>query len=196
MPDSGKHPVLNAYATAKSFLRRYSQAASLLFGLVVAVVFAVLWYKNKVGPIVGSLFIGIGSSVIAAAIVAYLSPFSEYAFRRFIALGIDKVWPSREAVPEHDWVSSIRHAKQTCTLLGVAHGNWFKDKGFIPALQERLEHGVWVKILFLDPTCSAATVRSREEARGRHQRNTEEAILRSIDQLWKFRQTLDAGVKE
>jgi hypothetical protein len=194
--DSGKSIARNHYATAKSFLRRYSQAASLGFGLAVAVIFAALWYRGKVGPIVGSLFIGIGSSVIAAAIVAYLSPFSEAAFRRFIALGIDKVWPSREAVPDQDWVYWVRHTKNMCTLLGVAHGNWFRDDGFLPALRDRLNHGVRVKILFLDPTCSAAEVRAREEATGKHQRGTQVAIRESISQVWRFRNELDPGVKE
>jgi len=141
--------------------------------------------------------IGIGSSAIAGAIVAYFSPFSEAAFRRFISLGIDKVWSSRDAVNDRDWVDWVIQAKNTCTLLGVAHGNWCKDNRFLPNLKDRLENGgVWVKILFLNPESSAAQRRAIEEARRKIKRNTQDEIRRSIKCLWDFRQELKAGVKE
>jgi hypothetical protein len=194
--DSLKSKFQNPYQRVKSLLVRYSQRTSLVVGLIVATSSAVLWYNNKVGPIVGSLFIGIGSSVIAAAIVAFLSPFSEYAFRRFIALGIDKVWSSRETVPEHNWVQWVREAENSCILLGVAHGNWFDDDGFRPALIDRLKHGVSVKILFLNPNKPAAEIRAREEARGKHHRDTIQKIKNAIQRAWEIRETLEPGVKK
>lgn len=194
--DSPKSSFRNAYERAKSLVRRYSQATTFVVGFAIAIVFAFLWYKNKVGPIVGSLFIGIGSSLIAATIVAYLSPFSEFAFRRFISLGIDNVWPSREIVPPRQWVEWIRQARNTCTLLGVAHGNWCKDGGFEPALRDRLENAVWVKILFLNPNGSAAELRAREESQGKHHRATQDVIRESIKRVWEIRESLKPGVKE
>jgi Domain of unknown function (DUF5919) len=191
---SSKYSLRGSYERAKSFLRRYSQGASLTVGLALAIVFAFLWYRNTVGPILGSLFIGIGASIIAATIVAYFSPFNESAYRRFISLGIDNTWSSRETVPERIWVDWIRHAKQTCTLLGVAHGNWCDDPGFEPALRDRLRKGVWVKILFLDPNGAAADLRAREEGRGKHQRDTKEKIRGSIIRIWRFRESLEPGV--
>jgi len=194
--DSLKSSFQNSYHRVKSLLVRYSQATSLVVGLGVAISSAVLWYYDKVGPIIGSLFIGIGSSVIAAAIVAFLSPFSEYAFRRFIALGIDKVWSSRETVPEQNWVQWIREAENSCILLGVAHGNWFDDDGFKPALIDRLKHGVSVKILFLNPDKPAADIRAREEARGKHHRDTKQKIRKAIKRAWEIRETLEPGVRK
>jgi len=194
--DSPKSPVRNVYEKAKSFVRQYSQATTLVAGFALATVFAILWYKNKVGPILGSLFIGIGSSLIAATIVAYLSPFSEFAFRRFISLGIDNVWPSRETVPPRQWVEWIRQAKNRCILLGVAHGNWCKDDGFEPALRERLKKKVWVKILFLNPNGSAVLLRAREEARGKHHRTTQDVIRDSIKSVWEIHKSLEPSMKE
>jgi hypothetical protein len=194
--NSPRFPFRSGYERIRTVLRRHSQAAVLLIGLVVAVGGAILWHRNIFGPIRGSLMIGIGSSAIAGAIVAYFSPFSEAAFRRFISLGIDKVWSSRDAVLEREWVDWVYQAKNTCTLMGVAHGKWCEDERFIPALRDRLENGVWVKILFLDPNSSAAERRALEEARRKKGRNTQDAIRSSIKYLWDFRQTLEAGVRE
>lgn len=173
-----------------SYLRRNSQAAAFVTGLLLSVGGAIAWYYSKIGPISGSLLIGIGASVIAAAIVAYLSPFSEFAYRRFISLGIEKVWPSREAVEKREWVDWLNRTNDTCTLLGIAHGNWCKDQRFAPALRDRLQHGVRVKILFLDPNSSAAPLRAREEG---SKRDTRDAIRDSIKTIWEFRQSLEAG---
>lgn len=179
----------NRYDRTSSFLRRHSQAAALVVGLVIAIGAATAWYGTLIGTILGPLLVGIGTSVIAAAITAYLGPFSETAFRRFISLGIEKVWPSRDAVPERDWVDSLIQADHTCTLLGVAHGNWCRDSRFLPALTDRLEHGVYVEILFLDPDSSLAEVRTREEGK---KRDTKEAIRESIECMWNFRNKLEA----
>src|SRR5438132_5493831 len=146
-----------------SFLRRHSPTASLLIGFTIAIGGAFLWHKNEIGPIRGSLFIGIGSSAIAAGIVGFLSPFYESAYRRFVSLGIQKVWPSRNAVPKRDWVDWVIAAKGTCTLLGIAHGNWCLDKRFLPNLEDRLKQGVKVKILFLNPNSESAKLREKEE---------------------------------
>jgi hypothetical protein len=175
------------------FLRRHSWSVSLLLGLVVAVGGAFLWHKDYIGVIRGSLLIGIGSSAIAAGIVAFLSPFYEAAYRKFVSLGIEKVWPSREAVKKTDWVDMVNAAKDTCTLLGIAHGGWLKDDRFLPALKDRLKRGVKVKILFLDPNCASAKLRKREEG---DRRDTEAEIRKSIKTIWEFQRDLQPSVKE
>ena len=93
-----------------SFLRRHSPIAILLLGLVTAIGGAFFWHEGRigfestgyirVGFIRGSVLIGIGSSAIAAGIVAFLSPFYESAYSRFVSLGIEKVWPSRKDLPK------------------------------------------------------------------------------------------------
>jgi hypothetical protein len=151
------------------------------------------WYYNWIGPIRGSLLVGIGSSAIAAAIVAYLGPFSEAAYRRFISLGIERVWPSREAVNKRNWVDWLGRANDKCVLLGIAHGEWCKDPRFPSALRDCLERGVRVKVLFLDPESEPAVIRSHEEEK---KRITTDAIRKSIKFVWDFRMDLTAGVRD
>jgi hypothetical protein len=82
-------------------------------------------------------------------------------------------------------------AKDTCTLLGIAHGGWLDDGRFLPALEDRLNCGVKVKILFLDPNCESAKLRKREEGR-----DTEDEIRKSIKKIWEFQQGLQPSVKD
>lgn len=175
-----------------SLVRRHGQAAAFWTGVLVASGGALAWHSGRIGPIGGSLLIGIGSSAIAAAIVAYLGPFSESAYRRFISLGIDKVWPSREAVNPRDWVDWLGSATDKCILLGIAHGEWCKDRRFPSALRDCLERCVRVKIFFLDPDSGAATLRSSEESQ---KRITTDAIKESIKFVWELRNELAAGVR-
>jgi hypothetical protein len=184
-----------------AFLRRHSPLAILLLGLVIAVGGAFFWHKGKidfmsfgsirVGFIRGSVLIGIGSSAIAAGIVAFLSPFYESAYSRFVSLGIEKVWPSRKDLPKREWVNMLSHANEKCTLLGIAHRGWCKDDRFRPALEDRLTRGVNVKILFLKPESESARLRTEEEGR-----DTKAEILKSIAKIWEIREGLKAGVKE
>lgn len=179
-----------------SFLRRHSPLAILLLGLVIAIGGALFWKKGNIGPmrvgfIKGSLLIGIGSSAIAAGIVAFLSPFYESAYRRFVSLGIEKVWPSRKELPKRDWVNMLSQTKEHCTLLGIAHGGWCKDPRFRPALEDRLRRGRKVKILFLDPASPSADLRAREEGR-----DTKAEIRESIASVWEIRDGLEAAAKE
>jgi len=152
---------------------------------------SVAWYYNWIGQIRGSLSIGIGSSLIAASLVSYFGPFSEAAYRRFISLGIDRVWPSREDVEERDWVDWLQAATSRVTLLGIAHGEWCNDARFPGAVKHCLEHGVRIKILFLNPNCELAQLRAREEKN----RNTIDAIRKSIEFVWGLRKDLAAGIR-
>jgi hypothetical protein len=101
--DSLKTSFQNSYHRIKSLLVRYSQATSFVVGLSVAITSAVLWYYNKVGAIIGSLFIGIGSSVIAAAIVAFLSPLVSTHF---------------EGLSHLESIKSGRHERQSQSITG------------------------------------------------------------------------------
>ena len=175
-----------------TFLRRHSPSVSLLLGLTVAVGAALSWHYQKIGFINGSLFIGIGSSAIAAGIVGFLSPLYETGYRRFVSLGIQKVWPSRNAVPKRDWVDWIIGAQNKCTLLGIAHNNWCKDVRFAPALTDRLNRGITVKVLFLDPESESAKLRDKEETN----RSTTNKIRESIEYLWSFRKELKPAVRD
>ncbi len=159
----------------------------------MTIVGAVAWYKGWLGPIRGSLTIGVGSSILAAAIVAYLSPASEAGYRKFISFGIVDMWSSRQAIK--DWVDWMHTARETCVLFGVAHGGWCDDKRFESALKDRLSQGVTFRVLFLDPKSSAAELRAREEEIAHTHRNTQEKIRKSIQVMWNIRNSLNAGQK-
>jgi hypothetical protein len=137
------------------------------------------------------IFLSIGSSIIATAIVTRLSPESERAFHKFLSLGIEDVYPSRSDVQPRQWVKWLRRAKRSCVLLGIAHGNWRRDDDFEGALVERLRNNVDVKVIFLDPNRTAANLRAREDKK----RDTKHEIKTSIQILWRIRQGLPADLR-
>jgi len=174
----------------------HSQMAGFLFGLLFGGTAAWMWHRKSIDEIWGSFLVGVGAAIIAGAIFSYLSPFNEPAFRRFLSLSIDYVWPSRGVIEENYWVDQLHAADEKCVLLGIAHGGWCNDKRFTPTLHERLNHGLLFKMYFLDPTSTAAGLRSEEEKRQRKGRDTKTEIRKSIGKMWAFRQTLDSGLRD
>jgi hypothetical protein len=170
-------------------LRSRSQPIVLIIGLVVVVAGAWAWGKGWLGPIRGSLAVGVGASILAAAVVAYLSPANEAGYRKFISFGIVDMWSNRRAIK--DWVNWMETARETCVLLGIAHGGWCDDARFAPALKERLRHGVTFRVLFLDPNSKVAEIRASEEKN----RNTQSKIRESIEKMWQIREQLTAAQK-
>jgi hypothetical protein len=162
----------------KLFLRR-NYAYGPLVGLLLAIGGVAAGYYGH--PYWLALLTGVGTSVIAAGLVIFLSPASDELYQSFLALGIRDMWPSRRDVPPDNWCRWLRGAKKSCTLLGVAHGEWRKDDKFEPALRECLDrNGVEVHILFLDPNCNLAQARAEEE-----QRDTPDTIRTSIRIIWR-----------
>jgi hypothetical protein len=175
------------WISVRTRLRSRSQPIALILGVVLTAVG--IWALHSGMLIRGSLGIGVGSSVLAAAIVAYLSPVSEAGYRKFISFGIVDMWSSRHALK--DWVNWMEKAKDTCVLFGIAHGGWCRDEKFESALKERLGHGVTFKILFLNPNSKATEIRAREE-----KRDTKKEIMGSIQTMWKIRESLTPAQKE
>jgi len=154
-----------------------------VIGLFLAAVGAVGWRLCWFDGILGSLLIGIGSSAVAAALVAYFSPLNEEIYEKFLSLGIQDVYSSRSRVPNARWVEWLSQATRNCTLLGIAHGNWCRDPDFPSALENRLRNKVQVKIFFLDPTSPVAEARAREDK----PRDTIRTIRESIKFVWDLR---------
>jgi hypothetical protein len=175
------------WVSMRTRLRSRSQPIVLVLGLALVIAGAWAWHKNWIGTIRGSLAIGVGASILAAAIVAYLSPANEAGYRKFISFGIVDMWSSRHAIK--DWVDWMETAQETCVLFGIAHGGWCHDERFEPALKARLNHGVSFRVLFLNPNCKAAEIRAREDT----SRNTEKKIRESIRDVWKIRESLPAA---
>lgn len=137
------------------------------------------------------ILLSVGSSIIAAAIVAYLSPVNEEAYQKFLSLGIEDVYTSRSDVENRQWCKWLRRAKRRCVLLGIAHGNWRRDADFAGTLLERLSNKVEVKIFLLDPNGPAATLRAQEDSG----RDTKLEIRTSIRILWQMREGFPDDVK-
>jgi len=137
----------------------------------------------------GSLSLGVGSSILAAVIVSYLSPASESGYRKFVSFGIVNMWSSRKALSE--WVQWLDGAGDQCVLYGIAHGGWCDDGRFSSALSERVGHGVSFRILFLDPNSKVAEIRAKEE-----NRDTKAKIRHSIKKMWEIRESIPAGPRE
>src|SRR5258708_31224986 len=168
-------------------VRSRSQRIIFFIGLALTVLGTLALYKGML--IRGSLGIGVGSSILAAVIVAYLSPASEAGYRKFISFGIVDMWSSRHALK--DWVDWMEKANQTCVLFGIAHGGWCQDGRFESALKERLSRGVSFRMLFLDPNSKAAEIRALEE-----KRDTKKKIRESIQRMWGIRESIAPGQKE
>jgi hypothetical protein len=182
------------WVSIRARLRSRSQPIALALGLAVTIGGAWAWHKDRLGAIGGSLTIGVGSSILAAAIVAFLSPASETGYRKFISFGIIDIWSSRGAIK--DWVNWMETARETCVLFGIAHGGWCDDARFASALKERLNQGVGFRILFLDPNSRCAQIRADEEKNSKSSRNTQTKIRESIRKIWEIRESLTAGQKE
>jgi len=183
----------------RSFLER-RWLIPFLIGCVVILVGVVIGTIQA--PKASTILISVGSSIAAAAVVMAIYPASEELYERllawlelnkkFLSLGIKHVYPSRDKVPKEEWVKRLRQAERSCTLLGIAHGGWCEDTNFESAVIDRLERGVEIQILFLDPTSDAAKVRALEEQQSVYRpRDTRVAIRKSIAEIWKLRKKLE-----
>jgi hypothetical protein len=158
-----------------------------LLGLLF-VVAGIVAACRDINPVTWSVLIGIGGSLIAAALTTFFSPLSRDLYQKFVGMGVEDVYPSRDDIPKHNWCDWLRSCRKSCMLLGTANNNWCRDPDFKSTLMERLRAGVTVKILFLDPNPGGKAIRTRaKEDKGR---NTEKAVRESIKAMWEIRQEL------
>jgi hypothetical protein len=125
-------------------------------------------------------------------VVTYLSPINEEVYQKFISLGINDVYLSRQFVTYPAWVSWLRAARRNCTFLGITHNNWCRDSEFPSAVSDRLRNRVEIKVLFLDPTSHAAQLRATEDG----PRDTVRTIRDSIKFMWDLRSGLEIEARE
>jgi len=163
-------------ASPKLTLSRYRLYIILLVGAVADAAGVVLALLHPPHLYTSGILLSVGCSMIAAAIVAYLSPVNEEAYQKFLSLGIEDVYTSRSDVENRQWCRWLGRAKRRCVLLGIAHGNWRRDAEFEGTLLERLSNKVEVKIFLLNPIGSATTLRAQEDSG----RDTKQEIQTSI----------------
>ena len=178
-------------ASPKLIISRYRLHVIFLVGAFSDSVGVILALLHPPHLYTSGILLSVGSSIAAAAIVAYLSPVNEEAYQRFLSLGIKDVYTSRSDIENRQWCKWLRQAKRRCVLLGIAHGNWRRDGDFAAALLERLSNNVEVKIFFLAPDGEAAALRSRED-RGR---DTRLEIRTSIRIVWQMRESFPPHVR-
>jgi hypothetical protein len=178
-------------ASPKLILNRYRLRVIFLVGVVTDSVGIVLALLRPPHLYSSGIFLSVGSSIIAAAIVAYLSPVNEDCYQKFLSLGIEDVYTSRSDVENRQWVTWLRQAKRRCILFGIAHGNWRRDADFAGALLERLSNNVEIAIFFLAPNGSAAALRAKEDTG----RDTKLEIETSIRILWQLREGFPPEVR-
>jgi len=168
------------------FFRKSSSAliSALGFALVIA---GISLAQCRDYATLAAVLTGIGGSLLAAAIVFFLSPANDEFYQKFLALGITDAFPSRNAIEYGFWVQWLRRAQSNCTLFGIAHGEWCRDREFPDALADRLRHNVGVKMFFLNPNKPVAETRAKEDA----VRKMKETIQNSIRFMWKLRSGLE-----
>lgn len=166
-------------------LNRYRIRVIFLVGVFADCLGVILALLRPPHIYTSGFLLSVGSSIVAAAVVAYLSPVNEEAYQKFLSLGIEDVYTSRSDVENRQWVKWLQQAKRRCVLLGIAHGNWRRDADFAGALLERLAHNVEVKIFLLNPNGQAAALRAKEDTG----RDTKLEIQISIRILWQLRES-------
>jgi hypothetical protein len=175
-------------ASFKTYLRQNTEVVVVgLLGFCSAVIGVGIAACRNLSQL-STILISVGTSLIAAAVVTYLSPVSREVYQKFVGLGIDDVYPSRADIPERNWCAWIRRAKRRCFLLGIANNNWCGDRDFESSVLKAVRSGVEMKILFLDPNGNAVITREKEDGR----RKTADTIRSSIRVVWEqIRSKLD-----
>lgn len=156
-----------------------------LLGLVLATGGETLAVTNH--PNWATLLTSVGCSLIAAALVTYLSPASVEVFQKFMDLGVSNLWSSRGDIPPTHWVAWVRQAHERFTEIGISNNGWCRDHAFPEAVKHRLRQGVTVKMFFLNPMTELARVRATEDTG----RNTIQTIKISIKRMWDIRESIE-----
>lgn len=133
-----------------------------------------------------TVLFSVGCSLIAAALVALLSPSTDELYGKFRRLGIFDLEASRDDIVKSQWVKWLRGARHRFVEIGISNSGWLGDPDFLSVLEHKLIKKVEVKMFFLDPRSEAAKIRANEDS----PRETITTIKRSVRKLWDFRRGL------
>jgi hypothetical protein len=183
-----------AIARKLSYYLKHNSPVVVVFlvGLLLVAVGGYFWNDH---PRLSATLIGVGASLIAASVVAYLSPSTQEVYERFLDLGISDVYLSRSDVENSQWCRWLREARNQCTLFGIANNRWCRDPDFKPAVLELVRRSVTVKIFFLNPTSQEARVRADEE-KPATARDTVQTIKESISFTWQLKQQIQEDQRD
>lgn len=173
-------------------IRRHSEVSAGVIGAVLVAIGVVLYFWPRPHPYIATVFVSIGTSILAATILLFLSPLREDVYQKLLAMGIEDLYASRRDIQNSQWVDWLRQSREKCILLGIAHNNWCRDPDFEDVLLDRLRHGVAFEVFFLDPTCALAEARARED----RPRDTVRTIKESITFMWELRGRIEEPTRE
>jgi hypothetical protein len=177
--------------TIRETVRYYGTPTVVLLGLLLILVGALVRWGGPPDFNLPIILLGVGCSMVAAGLVAYLNPVTAELYERILAMGVSHVYPSRNEIERKNWVEWLRSADQRFVQVGISNSGWRTDTTILPALKDRLEHNVEVKLFFLDPTSSAAGIRGKEEPH----RDTQREIRDTIGYFWAHRELFEEDLK-
>src|SRR5579864_5109594 len=99
-------------------------------------------------PNLSTVLFSVGCSLIAAALVALLSPSTDEVYGKFRRLGIFDLEPSRDDIVKSQWVRWLRRARRRFVEIGISNSGWLGDPDFLSVLEDRLRKKVEVKMFF------------------------------------------------
>ncbi|HEV2697142.1 MAG TPA: hypothetical protein VGU90_04050 [Terriglobales bacterium] len=173
-------------------IRQHSQLSAGVLGAVLVGSGIILYALPRPHAYTANVLLSIGTSIIAASILVFLSPVKENIYQKLLAMGVVDLYASRRDIQNSQWVDWMRESRQRCSLLGIAHNNWCRDPDFEDTLLDRLRHNVEFEFFFLDPTCSLAEARGREDK----PRDTIRTIKESIVFMWDLKQRTENPTRE
>lgn len=179
-------------ATVHERIRYHGATTVVLVGLLLILVGGLVKLGGPPDFNLPLMMLGIGCSMVAAGLVACLNPVTAELYERVLAMGISQVYSSRNEIEDSRWVEWLSNANRSFIQVGISNSNWRTDSNVLPALKDRLEHGVEVKFFFLNPGSPSAAVRGREEPH----RNTQNEIRDTIAYFWVQRELLGEELKK
>ena len=87
----------------KLFLRQNSLALIGSVGLILVLVGLLFAIWPHSHPNIATVFISVGSSLIAASMTAFLSPVTEEVYQRFLKMGVTEVYASKRDIDHNRW---------------------------------------------------------------------------------------------
>jgi len=87
----------------KLFLRQNSLAIIGSVGLILVLVGLLFAIWPHSHPNIATVFISVGSSLIAASMTAFLSPVTEEVYQRFLKMGVTEVYASKRDIDHNRW---------------------------------------------------------------------------------------------
>jgi hypothetical protein len=95
------------------FLRQHSLAITASVGLILVLIGLLFAIWPNPHPNVATVFISIGTSLLAASLTTILSPVTEEVYQRFLTMGVVELYASRRDIEQHRWCKWVAEAGES-----------------------------------------------------------------------------------